>query len=690
MVHLKVYEGQEKVDVLELKEAIVSVGRDPGNTLILPDPSVSRLHAQIEPRGNFYLIRDNASTNGTFVNEMLVRLQILSHGDTIRIGKYLIRVDAGQSASSDTTRVRVEKLHIPTGRGVDRQSLSTLITRPKEKPRVDPPQRLTRLHEIYREIGHVDTTDSLLERALDIILEEIDADRGSFLLFPESSGGAPGQGDAEREAGSPSPVPAVVRTRPAGSSTTEELVIPQEFLQEACRSEECVGFTVSAGLSRLACALRDKFSLKAVVYIERRGDHAPFTADDRQFLTALSSQIAISLTNAQLFAETAAVQEKIKEIFTSLTDGVLVTDASFRIVEANTAATVLLEVDNKNVLGKSLPELLEKFDVTPAMNVVRASASSAKGIFNIASRTRAGDPRAIDRIRAATITPFPREAATPQGFVVILRDRSDSWRVEQLKTQFIENIAHKLRTPLTVIQANLPLVRDDSGESAGSRALLLDEIDRNTSILCRIVDRFVDFTELDPGQNLSPITPDSVSLGETIHDVILSMQDEADARGITVVERIQDDLPLIAGYQGRLATALANILDNAIKFSGDRDRVLVDARSDHNYVRVEVFDNGPGIPPTEIESVFYIGHQVDVEKTGQIPGAGLGQVLARHIVQEHGGEVTIVSPTTRSGHGTCVAILLPRLTPEAVHSSPEGVAGRFSFDPSLTEKEPAR
>lgn len=689
MVHLKVYEGQEKVEVLELKQEIVSIGRDPGNSLVLPDPSVSRLHAQIEPKGNFYLIRDHASTNGTFVNEMLVRLQILGHGDTIRVGKYLIRVESGHTTSSDTTRVRVEKLHIPSGRGLERQSLSTLVTRSKEETRTEALPRLTRLHEIYREIGHVDTTDSLLERALDIILEELDADRGSFLLFPDTNDAAKGEENREREAGS-TPEPAVVRTRPAESSGAEELVIPQEFLQEACRSDECVAFTVSAGLSRLACSLRDKLSHKAVVYIERRGDHAPFTSDDRQFLTALSSQIAISLTNAQLFAETAAEKEKIKEIVTSLTDGVLVTDTDLRIVEANTAATVLLEVDDKNVLGKELPELLEKFDVTPAVNVVRASASLAKGIFNVTSRTENRDLETVERVRAATITPFPGDAATPQGFVVILRDRSDSWRMEQLKSQFIENVAHKLRTPLTVIQANVPLLRENSGESSSTRAELLDEIDRNSTILCRIVDRFVDFTEMDSAQSLSPITPDSVCLKDTIHDVVLSMKDDTDARDLTIVERIQDDLPLVAGYQGRLSAALQNILDNAVKFSRDADRIVIDASSDDNYVRVEVSDNGPGIPPPEIESVFYIGHQIDGDKTGQIPGAGVGLVLARHIVQEHGGDVTITSPVAGSDRGTCVAMLLPRFTPEAVPSNPEGLAGQFSFDPSVTEKEPAR
>ena len=192
---------------------------------------------------------------------------------------------------------------------------------------------------------------------------------------------------------------------------------------------------------------------------------------------------------------------------------------------------MLLEVDDKNVLGKTLPELLEKFDVTPAMDVVRTSAFRGKRIFNIITTTENGGPETIDQVRAATITPFPRDASTPRGFVVILSDRSDTWRTEQLKSRFIENVAHKLRTPLNAIQAKLSLLQQECGESSSSHAELLDEIDRNSTILCRIVDRFVEFAE-DRTQNRSPITPDLVSLKETIHDVVVSMRDEAEAKGV--------------------------------------------------------------------------------------------------------------------------------------------------------------
>ena len=115
MVRLKVYDGQEKIHDLELGSETASIGRDATSTIVLPDVSVSRRHAQVEPNGNFYLIRDNGSTNGTFVNEMLVRVQLLSHGDAIRVGRYVLRVESQSRQRQDSTRVRAFVEHLEAG-----------------------------------------------------------------------------------------------------------------------------------------------------------------------------------------------------------------------------------------------------------------------------------------------------------------------------------------------------------------------------------------------------------------------------------------------------------------------------------------------------------------------------------------------------------------------------------------------
>jgi len=136
---------------------------------------------------------------------------------------------------------------------------------------------------------------------------------------------------------------------------------------------------------------------------------------------------------------------------------------------------------------------------------------------------------------------------------------------------------------------------------------------------------------------------------------------EADARtkGILVVERLANDLPPVTARTGHLVQAFHHILENAVKFAAHGGRVIIDAEDLGGCVRVDFADDGPGIPREEIESVFYVCHQVDKERTGQVPGAGLGLTVARHIVREHGGEIRISSPYRFLDHGTQVSVFLP-------------------------------
>ena len=660
MVRLKVFDGLESVDEIELDDEVVSIGRDATSTLILPDHSVSRHHAQIEPRGNFHLVRDNGSTNGTFVNEMLVRLQVLTHGDVLRIGKYLIRVEARNKKSDDTTRVRVEKLSLPD-EVEESTDLVGAAAEDVEMNRAEFNDQLATISEIQREIGHVDTAKALLERAIDLVLTEFDADRGSALMFAEP----PSNGD---EVGRPTPV--VVRG--IASDSEADLVIPQEVLDAACQSEGSVERTTPE-VSRLACALRDKDRLKGLIYIERLAGQPAFSERDRLFLAALSSQIGVGLTNAELFAETTTGQEQIQAVFTSLTDGVVLTDSEFQIVEANVAATVLLRAEHKNVLGESFRSLLDRFEVTPPLPPNSKPAVGSLAVHSLASKRNDKSP---DKAPPATailsfkIVPFPRDADEPSGYVVTLRDRSEVWRIERLKSQFIENVAHKLRTPLTVIEANLPLLTERADDGEESHEEILAEIRRNSAILCRLVDRFVDFTEM--GDLAAAQLQTSISLRKLLDDLIQAVADETQRKRVTLIDRMATDISQVAGYASRLTKAFANVIDNAMKFCKEGGKIILQARDENGFVRLEVIDDGPGIPPDELESIFLVGHQVDDEKTGQIPGAGLGLASVRQIIEEHGGEVWIASPYRPDKTGTCVTIRLPSAVRETTLEIAEG------------------
>ncbi len=650
MVRLKVYDDQEKLKELQLGNETISVGREPGNTLVLSDPSVSRRHAQIEPNGNFFLIRDNGSTNGTFVNEMLVRTHVLNHGDTVRVGKYLLRIDTGRQKDHDSTRVRVEQLTFPAQKhgGTSQQPTSVVRFEEGTAAAGSSHSRLLRLHEIQGEIGHIDAPQPLLERALEIILAELGAERGSFLLC-EGPVGA--NATAARLF-----VPAAVRSLAADGNTTDELVIPEELLAAAATQAQGVKSDAPGPPRRscLAAPLKDRNAVKGIVYIERGPSRDPFNADDLQFLCAIAGQAAISLSNAQLFSEAAAEKDKLQAVFTSLTDGVLVTDPQFIVLEANQAVAVLLGLRDGNPLGASLFDLFAGFDLKPEPQVLRASTPREGAIFQLMKKPPEGKDVGESFI-SGSMTPYPPGAADPRGVVVILRDRSEVLRMETLKTQFIGNVAHKLRSPLTVIEGNLPLLRTGTGETEQ----ILEEVERNSRALCHLVNEFTEFVEMEMRSARFRSAPEPVKLKPLLREAVRVAEKDGCQRGILVVERVKDSLPSVPGRPEHLLRAFRHILDNAVKFSRHGGQVLVEAEDLGGYVRVDFVDDGPGIPREQLESVFYVCHQVDAEQTGQVPGAGLGLTVARHIVQEHGGDIRITSPHRFPEHGTRVSVVLP-------------------------------
>jgi signal transduction histidine kinase len=707
MLRLKVYDGH------------------PASTVVLPEVSVSRRHARIERTGNFFLIRDEGSTNGTFVNEMLVRTHVLSHGDSVRIGKYVLVADSRPASKGDTTRVRVTQLSLPESIfGDESGEGGGAAGAPAGAGLWDAGrERLFRLFEIGRELGHVDAPEVLLARSLDIILEELEADRGALLLAEAGSQAAAGPGARGAKTGKAragkaakaglSFSPAAVRTRGESSPSREEakgarekgeasgddgrsdsraapaaksedLVIPEAFLVEACaRAGGLAGEVPAAsgkGEARRSCIaapVKDRDALLAVIYVDREPGGPAFRQTDLHFLRALASQVAVSLANARLFREMQETREEVEAIVSNLTDGVLVADDRFQVVEANRAATVLLGLRDRNPLGASLPSLFEGFQAFPERATLEALSRGEGGVFYLRPARKQGEALETTLI-AGKIAPYPRSSPERRGVVVTLRDHSAAQHVEELKTQFAEKVAHKLRSPLTVVQGDLPFLRQSiqrAGGGTASEREMIEELERNCSLLRRLIDEFVEFIELETRCTRLSTLPQPADVRALLRDAVRSVEPAATKKGIAIVERSGSVLPPLAVYSDLLLRAFQEILKNAVAFNREGGAVAIEAREIDGCVRIDFIDTGPGIPAGEIESVFYVCHQVDAERTGQVPGAGLGLTIARHVVQKHGGEISITSPFGFADRGTRVSVYLPEPDWKS-DAAPEPAAGR--------------
>ena len=675
MLRLKVFDGQDKINEIQLGTDVVTLGRDETNRLMLPDLSVSRAHAQIEPTGNFHLIRDTGSTNGTFVNDILVRVHVLNAGDTVRLGKYLARVESLGSTSGDTTRVRVEKLRL--AEEAFELELAPNAHAEKEQATADDSlalDSLRRLYELGRQIAHIDTRSALLERAVQIAVEELAACSCSLLLVEDAPVNVETEAAATRAVGRFRPAAVHLPARESRNGTEEasvgpdatsvsdgdDLVIPSEIVAQVLMHKAGLSGQLPAGEHKrpfLVCPLQEPRGIRGLLFVERRSDDPAFSTLELRFLQAITDQFVTCLANAELFEKVSQQSAKVETIVANLGDGVLVTDDHQRILEANSAAMSLLGINDRNPVGTYLFDLFVDFQTNPETSVLETSACGEGAFFYLRPRNEENSD-SVARLISGRLTPFPKNADKPLGVVVTLRDRSREQHVEELKIVFLEKVAHKLRSPLTVIQGNLELLRAEPVSEDPVVSDTLQELERSTSHLGALVEEFVDFMELRTRTNPLVSLPRRTPLHPIVREAIRATENLAQSREARVENRLEEDLPSLVTQPELLGRALTEVVENAIKFGRDGGLVFIDAQTADGYLRLDVTDDGPGIPAERIDSVFYVCHQIDAEQTGQVPGVGLGLTIARQIVQEHGGEIEIVSPVLEGG-GTRVSLFLP-------------------------------
>ena len=220
---------------------------------------------------------------------------------------------------------------------------------------------------------------------------------------------------------------------------------------------------------------------------------------------------------------------------------------------------------------------------------------------------------------------------------------------QQAQRDFMANVSHDLKTPLTSIQGYSQAIMDGTAKQPPHAAkIIYEEADR----LTRLVYELSDLARLQAGQ-LSMQTA-MIDLGQITETVTQKLTVVAQKKGIAL-ETEARPMPEIVGDGDRLVQALNNLIDNAIKYTSAGGQIQVKTRTNHNGVEVLVEDNGIGIPKNELSRIFERFYQVDKAR-GPSRGAGLGLAIARGIVEAHGGHVTVEST---QGRGTTFTVWLP-------------------------------
>jgi two-component system phosphate regulon sensor histidine kinase PhoR len=238
------------------------------------------------------------------------------------------------------------------------------------------------------------------------------------------------------------------------------------------------------------------------------------------------------------------------------------------------------------------------------------------------------------------------------GAVAVLRDLTETERVEKTRRDFIANVSHELRTPLTSIQGYAETLLDGAPENNHSREFL-EIIRKNAHRMSRLTEDLLTLARVESGEQRFDIQP--VAAAEILQEAVQNFRELARAHGIDL--QVEDSAPdLVSADREAIHQVFSNLIDNALKYGGSGGRLVLGARRADRGVEFYVRDFGPGIPFEHLPRLFERFYRVDKARSRESGGTGLGLAIAKHIVLAHDGAIRAESELN---HGSMFLFTLP-------------------------------
>ena len=333
----------------------------------------------------------------------------------------------------------------------------------------------------------------------------------------------------------------------------------------------------------------------------------------------------------------SAEKQRLDTILCSMGEGVMVTAPDGEITLVNPAFRRLFSIKGE-VEGKRLveisrhPDLLEAFSdlCKPEVNELVREISIQPNDITLFTHWV---PLNVDGVR--------------QGIVAVFHDISDMKKVENMRRDFVANVSHELRTPVTIIKGYAETLLDGALESDPARAIRFVEIiSSHADRLANLINDILALSSLETKEAILELN--SIDVTGTIAKACMLLQERAVQKNIAVLnESIGGALPRVMADQGRLEQVVVNLLENAIKYTPNDGTVRVFTEDYGEYVKVSVADTGIGIPYKDLPRIFERFYRVDEARTREQGGTGLGLAIVKHIVQLHGGDVSVTSEPGR-------------------------------------------
>ena len=344
----------------------------------------------------------------------------------------------------------------------------------------------------------------------------------------------------------------------------------------------------------------------------------------------------------------AANEEKAKLVtaFASMTEGILILDTGDKIEVINPSLDNLLASQYGNIKGKTLMEAFRNVELQKAFLQFKATKQS------VAQEITLGN---IEPVILNISISAVEGSAVEEKTMIVFHDITRLKKLERVRTDFVANVTHEIRTPLTSILGYLETIKDGAIENKEKARQFIEIIIKHAQRLNRLVEDLLTISKIELGE--INFRFEQLSLRDVVTNVISLIEPQAVLKKIKIDNRITDKLPPVTADKDRLIQVFVNILDNAVKFTQDAGEIIIEATEyAGDSISVSITDTGIGIPESEVARLGERFYRVDKTRSRDLGGTGLGLSIVKHLMIAHGGRLEISS---RLGRGTKVSLFFP-------------------------------
>jgi two-component system phosphate regulon sensor histidine kinase PhoR len=340
-------------------------------------------------------------------------------------------------------------------------------------------------------------------------------------------------------------------------------------------------------------------------------------------------------------------KRKLEAVFSGMSEGVMVLDAENRIESVNRGMESMSGRMPGEMVGRTILEAFRNVELHDAL------ARFKEGKETVCEEIGLGNDPPV--MMDVTISAVRGEVVGERKTMLVFHDVTRLKMLERIRTDFVANVTHEIRTPLTAIIGFTETLQQGAFENPETTRKFLRTIRENAERLNRLVDDLLTLSGLELGE--AKLHLEGLRIEESIDRVLAIVEERVSEKGLKIRKEIPGELPLIAADRDRLVQILLNILDNAVKFTPAAGSIAITASpGEEGFLTVRIADTGMGIPKGEIPRLGERFYRADKTRSREMGGTGLGLSIVKHLMMATQGRISIDSTL---GHGTTVSLHFP-------------------------------